>query len=108
MNKNEALNIVYEHILGENSILIQLRRGEGLNENQFNELITAMQFLIVEFKSLDVVPKKLALAFVDVSNYFYFNENKYCLEEQNIIEDAVQMISQLANELFDSNKESDD
>lgn len=101
MNKNEALNLVYENILGEHSILIQLRRGEGLNEDRFNELVTAMQFLIVEYKDLDIVPKKLALSFVDISNYFYFNEDKYSLEEQNLIEDAVQKISQLANELFD-------
>jgi len=101
MNKNEALNFVYENILGEDSILIQLRRGEGLNEDRFNELVTAMQFLIVEYKNLDVVPKKLALSFVDISNYFYFNEDKYSLDEQDYIEDAVQKISQLANELFD-------
>ncbi len=101
MNKNEALNLVYENILGEDSILLQLRRGEGLNEDRFNELIIAMQFLIVEYKNLDVVPKKLALSFVDISNYFYFNEDKYSLDEQNLIEDAVQKISQLANEMFD-------
>ncbi|EON74429.1 hypothetical protein [Lysinibacillus sphaericus] len=101
MNKNEALNIVYKNILGEDSILLQLRRGEGLNEDRFNELVTAMQLLIVEYKNLDVVPKKLALSFVDISNYFYFNEDKYSLDEQNLIEDAVQKISQLANELFD-------
>ncbi|KUF34856.1 MULTISPECIES: hypothetical protein [Lysinibacillus] len=101
MNKNEALNCVYENILGEHPILIQLRNGEGLNEDKYSELITAMKRLIVEYKSLEVTPKKLALSFVDISNYFYLNEDKYSLDKQNRIEDAVQEISQLANELFD-------
>ncbi|MEC1180010.1 hypothetical protein P9B03_16030 [Metasolibacillus meyeri] len=101
MDKHAALNLIYENILGEDSILLQLRRGGGLDENKFHELINAMQFLIVEYKNIDVVPKKLALSFVDISNYFYFNEGKYSLDQQNAIEDAVQEIAQLANELFD-------
>ncbi|WP_342512344.1 hypothetical protein MKY34_17225 [Sporosarcina sp. FSL K6-1522] len=100
MNKNEALHVVYENILGEHSILQQLREGGGLNKDRFNALVTAMEFLIVEYKNVDVVPKKLALSFADISNYFYFNEDKYSLDEQNLIEDAVHKISQLANEMF--------
>ncbi|WP_396631806.1 hypothetical protein, partial [Lysinibacillus sp.] len=70
MNKNNALNSIYENILGEHSILIQLRNGEGLNEVKYSELITAMKILIAEYKSFEVVPKKLALCFVDISNFF--------------------------------------
>lgn len=59
MNKNEALHVVYENILGEHSILQQLREGGGLNKDRFNALVTAMEFLIVEYKNVDVVPKNL-------------------------------------------------
>ena len=60
-----------------------------MNEDKYSELITAMKILIAEYKSLEVVPKKLTLSFVDSTNYFYSDEDKYSFDEQNRIEDAV-------------------
>jgi hypothetical protein len=102
MKKDKALETVYNSILGDHSILLQLRNGDGLDEALYGELVAAMKLLIEEYKGQDVVPKKLALSFVDISNYFYFNEGKYSEEYQDRLEDAVHEISQLANELFKS------
>lgn len=100
MNKEDALQTVYKHILEDGSILIKLREGQGLDEAAYTKLLQSMQVLIQEFKNSDTVPKKLALCFVDISNYFYFNEGKYSESEQDQIEDACHRISELANELF--------
>jgi hypothetical protein len=42
----------------------------------------------IEYKNYETVPKKLALCFVDISNYFYFNEGYYSEEESNRMEYA--------------------
>ncbi|WP_239617283.1 hypothetical protein [Cohnella mopanensis] len=103
MSKEDALNIIYNYILGEDSILVSLRMGDGLNEQHYSQLIEAMKLLTKEYKDKSEVPKKLALCFVDISNFFYFNEGIYSSEVQDRLENAVHEISQVANELFESN-----
>lgn len=101
MNVEEALKIVYENTVGDNSILRELRGGKGLNQQSYKLLIEAMKKLIEEYKGKSEVPKKLALCFVDINNYFYFNEGKYTEEEERELEDAVHEISSLAGQLFE-------
>lgn len=101
MNLDEALNVVYDYTIGESSILMELRVGKGLNHQSYRLLIEAMKKLIEEYKDKSEVPKKLALCFVDISNYFYFNEGKYTKEEKEEFEDVVHEISSLAGKLFE-------
>ncbi|KOP80181.1 hypothetical protein AMS59_01910 [Lysinibacillus sp. FJAT-14745] len=100
MKVEEALKIVYENTIGDNSILRELRGGKGLNQQSYKLLIEAMKKLIEEYKDKSEVPKKLALCFVDINNYFYFNKGKYTEEEEKELEDAVHEISYLAEKLF--------
>ena len=99
MKVEEALEIVYENTIGDNSILRELRGGKGLNQQSYKLLIEAMKKLIEEYKDKSEVPKKLALCFVDISNYF--NEGKYTKEEEEEFEDVVHEISSLAEKLFE-------
>lgn len=101
MSIDEALNVVYDYTIGDHSILVELRAGEGLNQESYKLLIEAMTKLIEEYKDQSEVPKKLALCFVDISNYFYFHEGKYTKEEEELFEDAVHEISRLAGMLFE-------
>jgi len=101
MNKDKALNVVYDYTIGDNSILVELRAEEGLNQESYKLLIEAMTKLIEEYKDQSEVPKKLALCFVDISNYFYFHEGKYTKAEEELFEDAVHEISRLAGMLFE-------
>ncbi|QPQ31197.1 hypothetical protein [Lysinibacillus sp. JNUCC 51] len=101
MKVEEALEIVYENTIGDNSILRELQGGKGLNHQSYRLLIEAMKKLIEEYKDKSEVPKKLALCFVDISNYFYFNEGKYTKEEKEEFEDVVHEISSLAGKLFE-------
>lgn len=100
MDKEKALENVYQSLLGANSLLVKMRRGDGLDDLQWKNFREAINFLTEFYKDKESVPKKLALAFVDVSNYFYFHEGKYTDEEENKLEDAAQEIVQMADKLF--------
>lgn len=94
------LNIVYKFLLENESILLDMRRGEGLNDSKYKKLLESINYLTEQYRNSEVIPKKLALCFIDISNYFYFNKQLYSTEEQNKLEDAAHKISELANALF--------
>lgn len=101
MDVQSALNNIEELLLGQNSIPVQLRQRQGLNREKFKLLTSSIEFLIEEYKSKNTVPKMLALAFVDVTTFFYFNDDWYPPEVQEELEDAANELSALANQLFE-------
>jgi hypothetical protein len=100
MTTEEALNVIYDGLLGEQSVLVKLRNKEGLDEEKFASIIEAIDVLKIAYKDQENIPKKLALAFLDVSNYFIFSDEWYPEEEQEKIEDAGHQLTQAADELF--------
>lgn len=98
----EALDTVTELLLGETSIPVQLRMHEGLDQASFDRLVVATEYLIETYRDQDAVPKSLALAFVDISNHFFYPEGTYPEGELERIEDAGIRLSSLADELFGS------
>lgn len=100
MKENTALEIVYEKLLGENSIPVKIRTMEKLTENEFTELVEAINFLIDYYKNSENVPKKIALAFIDISNYFFVSNLNYSEKEIELYEDYGIELSRLAEELF--------
>ena len=97
-----AIDTVTELLLGEDSIPVQLRMHEELDRERFDRLVGALEQLVEEFRDADAVPKVLALAFIDISNHFFFPEGAYPQDELERIEDAGIRLSELANELFAS------
>jgi hypothetical protein len=100
MEVADALNLVYECLLGENSLPLQLRMQQGLDEKRFAELTVALRVLIAHYRSKHEVPKQLALCMVDIYGAFSFKEGFYEAEESNRIEDAGILLQELATELF--------
>lgn len=100
MKENTALEIVYEKLLGENSIPVKIRTMEKLTENEFTELVEAINFLIDYYKNSENVPKKIALAFIDISNFFFVSNLNYSEKEIELYEDYGIELSRLAEELF--------
>lgn len=100
MNTETALQIVHKNLLGENSIPVKIRSIEKVNENDFSELTLAINFLIHEYKNSESIPKKLALAFVDISNYFFVSNLNYSEKEIELFEDYGIELLRLAEELF--------
>lgn len=100
MTTEQALNEIYKGLLGEQSLLVKLRNKEGLDENIFSSILNAVETLKNEYKDTEYIPKKLALAFLDISNYFTFSDDWYSEEDQERIEDAGHQLVQAADELF--------
>ena len=95
-----ALAVVDELLLGPDSILVRLRAREGLDPAQYATLVAAVQVLVEHYRGKAEVPKRLALAFVDISNFFYYSEEAYPTDVLERLEDAAHELTQLANELF--------
>jgi hypothetical protein len=100
MNQETALHIVYECLLGDNSIPQELRSKQGLNQPKLDELVNAVKFLIDYYAEQDTIPKKLALCMVDIYGYFSFREGFYDDAEATKIEDAGILLQELATDLF--------
>jgi len=96
-----AHDTVYENILGAESILVALRMRQGLDNERFQRLTAAIQLLIEHYRDQREVPKRLALAFVDISNYFFYKDGVYPPGALEQIEDAGIELTQLASQLFD-------
>jgi hypothetical protein len=100
MTPETALGLVYEALLGSNSIPQQLRGRQGLDPQQFDQLTTALRWLTVHYAAQPVVPKRLALCLVDIYGAFSFREGFYPPAERNQIEDAGLLLQDLATELL--------
>lgn len=100
MTTEEAIDTVTELLLGENSIPVQLRVREGLDQARVDRLVAAIEHLVETYRDQDTVPKVLAHAFVDVSNHFFYPEGTYADDELARIEDAGIRLTSLAEELF--------
>lgn len=100
MDLDTALATVDELLLGPDSIPVRLRAREGLDAERYQQLVAAIQALIEHYKDKPEVPKQLALAFLDISNFFFFTEKEYPTEVLERLEDAAHELTSLANELF--------
>ena len=100
MNCDTALQIVYDALLGADSIPQNLRMKQGLNQPRFNQLVDAIHTLTEYYSSQNAVPKKLALCMVDVYGAFSFRAGFYSEEDTAKIENAGILLQELVTELF--------
>lgn len=101
MNREKAIEIVYNALLSEYSIPVSIRGMNGVDKIQYEELKKSVLFLTDYYKNKDEIPKKVALAFVDISNYFFVPNLSYSKEDHELFEDYGIELSELANKLFD-------
>ena len=100
MDSTTAQTEVDELLLGPNSILVELRSLQGLDPTKYSRLVTAIHTLIDHYKGKTEVPKRLAVAFIDISNYFYYTEDEYPKDQLDRLEDAAHELTYLADKLF--------
>lgn len=100
MDKDAALSFVYECLLGDTSIYVKLRMGEGLEEVRFNKLKEAVRFLVDYYAHQEEVLKRLALCMVDIYAAFSFREGFYNDSATTRIENSGVELQELATELF--------
>lgn len=100
--KESFIIIIEQELIGENSIPCKLRNEHFFDRIAFERLVNSIKEAIGFYKAQDNIPKKLALCFVDISNFFFVDSNYFPENEIEEIENAGMKLSELANELFDS------
>lgn len=105
MDETEALQVIYDSFLGDETIPIKLRLGKGLDRKQLDKAKQALNFLIRAWHGRDMVPQRLAAAFVDIQSTMQWGKDQYSEAEQDEIEDAANELVDLAYDLFESGPE---
>jgi hypothetical protein len=100
--EKDIIEIIEQELIGENSIPVKLRNERFFDKIAFEKLLNSINFAINFYKNKDKVPKKLALCFVDISNYFFVDKKYFSENEIVEIEDAGMKLSELANKLFEN------
>lgn len=100
MSIENDLRTVERLLVSEHSIPIRLRMHQGLDEDAYSDLTAALERLIDYYAHRPDVPKRLALAFVDIGAAFYYDEGTYPEEELERIEDVGQELSRMGQLLF--------
>jgi hypothetical protein len=100
MSEKEAIKIVEDTLLGEDSIPGKLAMKKGIDAAAVVKLEEAMSYLTKAFENRDYVPKKVAAAFVDLTADFERTMALYPDEDQRRIEDLKLHIIELGTDLF--------
>lgn len=101
MDAADALQIVLDGLTGERDITVQLRMRKGLDECRLDQVIDALTILKGAYKGHCCIPKKLALAFLDIRTAFEAGAVYYDQATREKIEDGVQKLIEGAAEIFD-------
>ncbi|WP_152650315.1 hypothetical protein [Demequina aestuarii] len=100
MSIQNDLRTVERLMLSEHSIPMRLRMHQGMDEDAYSDLAAALERLIDYYANHSDVPKRLALAFVDVGAAFAYPQGAYPDDELARIEDVGQELSQMGQLLF--------
>ncbi|PBP30740.1 hypothetical protein CCL16_05430 [Pseudomonas syringae] len=101
MNVDQAVDTVYARLVEKHSIPEKIRFRVEVSDEEVSELFLAVDFLIEYYKGRAVIPKRLALAFVDVYVGFNVSDDVYDERERCRYEDIGIALQQKAYDLFD-------
>ncbi|WP_193601227.1 hypothetical protein, partial [Pseudomonas syringae] len=92
---------VYARLVGKHSIPEKIRFRVEVSDEEVSELFLAVDFLIECYKGQAVIPKRIALAFVDIYVCFNINDDVYDERERCRYENIGIALQQKAYDLFD-------
>lgn len=72
MNIEQAIDIIYAGLVSENSVPVQLAAHRILDLEMLDQVRKALDFAITYYKGKTLVPKKIAIAMVDIQGAFFF------------------------------------
>ena len=96
MDIEQAIETIYTGLVSEESVPVKLRAFRELDR----EVQEALSFAIEYYKGKSLVPKKLAMAMVDIFGAFCFNSG-FSEKELRELEDIGMKLQEQALELFD-------
>lgn len=100
MSIDADLATVERLLISSDSIPVQLRMHQGIDEDAYLELTGAIERLIEHYASRPDVPKSLALAFVDIGTAFDYAPGTYPDDQLERIEDIAQELTHLGQMIF--------
>jgi len=95
-----AIDMVCARLIGDASIPLKIRTRADVSDDEVEELFSAIDFLIAHYADKDVVPKRLALAFVDVYAGFSITEAFVGTAAMQRFEDIGIALQEKADALF--------
>jgi len=101
MDAEHAVDVVCARLLGENAIPLKIRSRKGVSAAEVSELFLAIDVLTGHYRGQDTIPKKLALAFVDVCVGFSVADTFYDQDELERYEAIGIALQDKACALFD-------
>jgi hypothetical protein len=100
MTEAEAVDVVYEGLLGLHSLPVKLRERQGLDRAQLAGVEAALDLLQQRYADSEVVPKRLAAAFVDIQGGMEQSRAWYPDADQDEIQDAADRLTMKAYALL--------
>ena len=100
MNIEQAVELIYTGLVSEESVPVKLRAYHELDRELLAQVQEALDFAIEYYKGKSLVPKKLAMAMVDIFGAFCFNSG-FSEKELRELEDIGMKLQEQALELFD-------
>ncbi|WP_339262685.1 hypothetical protein [Lysinibacillus sp. FSL K6-3209] len=100
MDIQQAIDTVYNGLVSDNSVPVKLRLNKELDTELLNKVRVALDILIHFYKDKEIVPKKLALAMVDINGAFSFQSSYFEDDLLEQLEDIGIELQEKALELF--------
>ena len=100
MDIEQAIETIYTGLVSEESVPVKLRALRELDREMLGQVQEALSFAIEYYKGKPLVPKKLAMAMVDIFGAFCFNSG-FSEKELRELEDIGMKLQEQALELFD-------
>ncbi|EGO8362052.1 hypothetical protein EYW98_22430 [Escherichia coli] len=100
MDKEIALKIVVDKLLGNDSIPVRLRLKKDFSDDEVENLYKALDFLAEIYADEIMVPKVLGLALMDVYGMFSFRDGMYSKDKLIKFEDIGIELQEKAINLF--------
>ena len=100
MDIEQAIETIYTGLVSEESVTVKLRAFRELDREMLGQVQEALSFAIEYYKGKSLVPKKLAMAMVDIFGAFCFNSG-FSEKELRELEDIGMKLQEQALELFD-------
>lgn len=100
MDKQVALKIVVEKLLGDNSIPVRLRLKKDISADEIEILYKSLDLLAEVYADEPMVPKVLGLALMDAYGMFSFREDMYSKERLIELEDIGIELQEKAINIF--------
>ncbi|MFL0100136.1 hypothetical protein [Tenacibaculum maritimum] len=97
---SKIVELVEDYLLGDNSFPVRIREKREIKQDEFEILKKSIEKLCDYYKEEDFIPKRIALCFVDISNFFFVPNLSYSESEIERFEDYGIALSELGNKLF--------